>query len=47
MAVPTVNHLFGLVRTHCPAEPGVKVFIETSDGARYTYADLLARSALA
>lgn len=44
MAEPIVNHLFSLVRTHCPADPGAKVFIETSDGARYTYADLLARS---
>ena len=36
MAEPIVNHLFGLVRTHCPADPGAKVFIETADGARYT-----------
>ena len=44
MAERPVNHLFGLVRTHCPTEPGAKVFIETPDGARFTYADLLARS---
>ncbi|GMA77239.1 hypothetical protein GCM10025880_36560 [Methylorubrum aminovorans] len=44
MAERPVNHLFGLVRSHAPAEPGAKVFIETPDGARYTYADLVARS---
>lgn len=44
MADPTVNHLFDLVRTHLPANPGGKTFIETHDGKRFSYADLLARS---
>ena len=44
MADPTVNHLFDLVRTHLPADPGGKTFIETHDGKRFSYADLLARS---
>ncbi|GJD30449.1 Long-chain-fatty-acid--CoA ligase [Methylobacterium adhaesivum] len=38
------NHLFDLVRARLPADPAAKTFIETGEGARYTYADLLARS---
>ncbi|GJD97001.1 malonate--CoA ligase [Methylobacterium iners] len=39
------NHLFDLVRASLPADPSTKTFIETGDGGRLTYADLLDRSA--
>ncbi|KAB1075266.1 malonate--CoA ligase [Methylobacterium planeticum] len=38
------NHLFDLVRGNLPADPAAKAFIETPEGRRYSYADLLARS---
>ncbi|SFG37299.1 malonate--CoA ligase [Methylobacterium gossipiicola] len=38
------NHLFDLVRANLPADPAGKTFIETGEGARFTYADLVARS---
>ena len=38
------NHLFDLVRANLPADPAAKLFLETADGARYTYADLIVRS---
>ncbi|GEO99084.1 malonate--CoA ligase [Methylobacterium haplocladii] len=38
------NHLFDLVRAHLPPEPAAKPVIETPDGTRYSYADLIARS---
>ncbi|GJE41820.1 malonate--CoA ligase [Methylobacterium soli] len=38
------NHLFDLVRDNLPADPAAKTFIETPDGRRYSYADLIARS---
>jgi malonyl-CoA/methylmalonyl-CoA synthetase len=38
------NHLFDLVRANLPADPAAKVFLETGDGARYSYADLIVRS---
>ena len=38
------NHLFSLVRNHLPADPAGRTFIETPEGARYSYADLMARS---
>ena len=37
------NHLFALVREKLPADPD-KTFIETPDGRRYSYGDLLLRS---
>ena len=37
------NHLFALVRENLPADPD-KTFLETPDGRRYSYADLLRRS---
>ncbi|MGV7032831.1 malonate--CoA ligase [Methylobacterium symbioticum] len=37
------NHLFALVRERLPADPN-KTFIETADGHRYSYGDLLVRS---
>lgn len=36
--------LFDLVRARMPAEPSAKTFIETADGHRHSYADLVARS---
>ena len=39
------NHLFSLVRRTLPADPASRVFIETPEGRRYSYADLLDRSA--
>ena len=39
------NHLFALVRGALPAEPAARTFIETAEGCRYSYADLMARSA--
>ncbi|WP_375453870.1 malonyl-CoA synthase [uncultured Methylobacterium sp.] len=39
------NHLFALVRENLSADPAARPFIETPDGRRYSYADLLARSA--
>ncbi|WP_232627825.1 malonate--CoA ligase [Methylobacterium sp. Leaf118] len=48
MAERAANHLFDLVRAHLPAEPAARTFIEAvtpSGEARFTYADLLARSA--
>ena len=41
---PMTNHLFDLVRHSLPADPAAKLFIETGEGARYTYADLIVRS---
>ncbi|TXM75557.1 malonyl-CoA synthase [Methylobacterium sp. WL69] len=38
------NHLFDLVRASLPADPATKTFVETGDGTRFTYADLLAQS---
>ena len=38
------NHFFDLLRAHLPAAPANKAVIETPDGRRYSYADLLARS---
>ena len=38
------NHLFDLIRETLPADPASRTFIETPDGRRYTYADMLARS---
>ncbi|MGU3536933.1 malonate--CoA ligase [Methylobacterium sp. A54F] len=38
------NHLFDLVRRALPADPAARVVIETPDGRRYSYADLLDRS---
>ena len=38
------NHLFALIREALPAEAAAKVFIETPDGRRYSYADMVARS---
>ncbi len=37
------NHLFALVRENLPADPD-KTFIETQEGRRYSYGDLLLRS---
>ncbi|GJD55713.1 malonate--CoA ligase [Methylobacterium dankookense] len=37
------NHLFALVRENLPADPD-KTFIETPEGRRYSYGDLLLRS---
>ncbi|KQO61094.1 MULTISPECIES: malonyl-CoA synthase [unclassified Methylobacterium] len=39
------NHLFDLIRASLPADPASRTFIETGDGARITYADMLERSA--
>ncbi|WP_036266842.1 malonyl-CoA synthase [Methylobacterium sp. 10] len=39
------NHLFDLIRASLPADPAARTFIETGDGARITYADMLHRSA--
>ena len=38
------NHLFALVWDNLPEDPAHRTFIETPEGRRYTYADLLARS---
>ena len=38
------QNLFDLVRARMPAEPSAKTFIETADGHRHSYADLVARS---
>ncbi|GJE28058.1 malonate--CoA ligase [Methylobacterium organophilum] len=38
------NHLFDLVRTHLPEDPAARTVIETPDGRRWSYADLIARS---
>ncbi|WP_375408601.1 malonyl-CoA synthase [uncultured Methylobacterium sp.] len=40
-----VKHLFDLVRANLPADPAAKTFIETAEGTRLTYADLMERSA--
>ncbi|HEX8417497.1 MAG TPA: malonyl-CoA synthase [Methylobacterium sp.] len=39
------NHLFDLVRANLAPDPAAKTFVETADGTRLTYADLLDRSA--
>jgi malonyl-CoA/methylmalonyl-CoA synthetase len=41
---PMTNHLFDLVRHSLPADPAAKLFLETGEGARYSYADLIVRS---
>jgi malonyl-CoA/methylmalonyl-CoA synthetase len=41
---PMTNHLFDLVRQSLPADPAAKLFLETGEGARYSYADLIVRS---
>ncbi len=38
------NHLFDLVRARLPSDPAGSLFIETPEGRRYSYADLVARS---
>ncbi|GLS44641.1 malonate--CoA ligase [Methylobacterium brachythecii] len=38
------NHLFDLIRTHLPPEPAQKTLLETPDGPRFSYADMIARS---
>ncbi|MCC0804733.1 malonyl-CoA synthase [Methylobacterium sp. W2] len=39
------NHLFDLIRASLPADPASRTFLETCDGARISYADMLDRSA--
>ena len=39
------NHLFDLVRASLPADPAARTVIETSEGARLSYAHLVDRSA--
>ncbi|WP_036302863.1 malonyl-CoA synthase [Methylobacterium sp. 77] len=39
------NHLFDLIRASLPADPATRTFLETGDGARISYADMLDRSA--
>ncbi|MCJ2130041.1 malonate--CoA ligase [Methylobacterium sp. E-045] len=39
------NHLFDLIRASLPADPAARTFLETGDGARITYAEMLDRSA--
>ncbi|GEP09255.1 malonate--CoA ligase [Methylobacterium gnaphalii] len=38
------NHLFDLILAHLPPEPASKTMLETPDGLRISYADLVARS---
>ncbi|WP_375462942.1 malonyl-CoA synthase [uncultured Methylobacterium sp.] len=38
------NHFFALVRETLPADPSARILIETPDGRRCTYADMLART---
>jgi malonyl-CoA/methylmalonyl-CoA synthetase len=38
------NHFFDIVRSRLPADPAAKVFLETPEGLRWTYADLIAES---
>jgi malonyl-CoA/methylmalonyl-CoA synthetase len=39
------NHLFDLIRASLPADPASRTLLETGEGARITYADMLDRSA--
>ncbi|MCE4222728.1 malonyl-CoA synthase [Methylobacterium sp. C25] len=39
------NHLFDLILAHLPPAPASKILLETPDGLRVSYADLVARSA--
>lgn len=41
---PMSQTLFDLVRANLPADPAAKTVIETGEGTRYSYADLVARS---
>ena len=44
MSETMANHLFDLIRGGLPDDPGARTVIETPEGRRYSYADLLARS---
>ncbi|GJE01420.1 malonate--CoA ligase [Methylobacterium isbiliense] len=39
------NHLFDLIRARLPGDPSTRPFLETPEGLRWSYADLIAASA--